>query len=281
MANKALYGEKEFRVPENVIHDIKLALRRYPDASGHERAQHLVTNPVISYANAKRIKSFLDVNTNAGTPSYALCGGKLMLGFLDGALAAERNSVIRTKTVKSNAGFSNQFISPHEKSFLKQSIPRASDLKLPKVKRMELFEQATLDNATFCLAIVINSNNKILLAKRANDDDWMPGKWALLGGGIEPGEDPATAVVRELREEANLELVNLELCGPITEPDGKTGLVFIAQCENEGEIRLNPEHSDFVWISPSKIGVLGGVPGLVQTVRTALGMAVENKQAAD
>ncbi|GAA1455255.1 hypothetical protein GCM10009618_23700 [Nesterenkonia lacusekhoensis] len=40
-----------------------------------------------------------------------------------------------------------------------------------------------------------------------------PGGWTLPGGGIDPGEDPADGVIREIREETGYEAEVLELLG--------------------------------------------------------------------
>jgi len=50
-------------------------------------------------------------------------------------------------------------------------------------------------------AIVLNDNNEVLLQKKDFSYHWFPGKWCLFGGGIEQGEDPETALRRELSEE--------------------------------------------------------------------------------
>lgn len=43
---------------------------------------------------------------------------------------------------------------------------------------------------------VIREGDRFLLARTAGSDEW-----GLLGGGVEPGEDPDEAIVRELQEE--------------------------------------------------------------------------------
>lgn len=40
-----------------------------------------------------------------------------------------------------------------------------------------------------------------------------PGGWTLPGGGIDPGEDPADGVIREIREETGYEAETIELLG--------------------------------------------------------------------
>lgn len=60
------------------------------------------------------------------------------------------------------------------------------------------------------VAIITNRRGELLLHLR---DDiagiaW-PGHWSLLGGGCDPGEAPAAAIVRELDEEAGLAVGDL------------------------------------------------------------------------
>ena len=50
-------------------------------------------------------------------------------------------------------------------------------------------------------AVVIGGNGDILLHRRADD-----GRWATPGGILEPGEQPARAVVREAKEETGLDV---------------------------------------------------------------------------
>lgn len=43
---------------------------------------------------------------------------------------------------------------------------------------------------------VIRDGERFLLARTVDSDDW-----SLIGGGVEPGEDPADALIREVQEE--------------------------------------------------------------------------------
>lgn len=51
--------------------------------------------------------------------------------------------------------------------------------------------------------IVIDQTGRFLLAKEDN------GKWELLGGGLEHGEDPEECLKRELKEETGLEIIEI------------------------------------------------------------------------
>ncbi|MFF2053365.1 NUDIX domain-containing protein [Leifsonia sp. NPDC058194] len=48
---------------------------------------------------------------------------------------------------------------------------------------------------------VIRDGDRLLLARHAISE-----RWSLIGGGIEPGEEPADALVREVREETGAEI---------------------------------------------------------------------------
>lgn len=271
MANSALYNsEKTFTVSDIILHDIRLALRRYPTSSGHERARNLLQTPVLTYQNAKKIKSFLDQGKNVGTPTYALCGGKLMLDFINSNLSSERQEVHNKKVVRSNAGFSNQFNRTHEKTFIKPSVLKISDIKLPKPQRMELYEAEIDSQATFALVIIVNAAKEILLLKRSGNDEWMPGKWALVGGGIEDGETPEIAAKREVLEEVNLVIIKLKECAKLHENE-QHGVIYLGQCASESTLKVNPtEHSEYLWVSLHEINEMDGVPGLLGMIKLAL-----------
>jgi len=52
-------------------------------------------------------------------------------------------------------------------------------------------------------ALITNAENKLLLVKRARNPE--KGSWCLPGGFLEIGESPEQGVLRELKEETNLE----------------------------------------------------------------------------
>lgn len=57
------------------------------------------------------------------------------------------------------------------------------------------------------VAVVVNQNGQILLAKRNQPNSpEIHGKWEFPGGGIEFGEEPEAALLRETKEETGLEV---------------------------------------------------------------------------
>jgi|SRR6478752_5610385 len=82
---------------------------------------------------------------------------------------------------------------------------------------------------------VIRDGERFLLARHA-----ISGLWSLIGGGIEPGEEPAGALVREVCEETGAEVRVIGLVGAyggeqmmVTYPNGdRVGYVTVAyECE--------------------------------------------------
>ena len=91
-----------------------------------------------------------------------------------------------------------------------------------------------------------------------------PGMWNFFGGHVDPGETPQDALLRELAEEAGLDLAHRDLIrvGGVSdgEPQG-FGYVealrqlhyFLLLTEREIEPTLNEEHSEFRWFKPDKL----------------------------
>lgn len=61
-------------------------------------------------------------------------------------------------------------------------------------------------------AIVRNENGEYLLAQRADNN-----KWALISGILEPGEQPADAIVREIKEETDLDAHAVRLIAVVSD----------------------------------------------------------------
>lgn len=63
-------------------------------------------------------------------------------------------------------------------------------------------------------AVIVNPAGQVLLQRRSDD-----GEWGLPGGAMEPGEEPAETLVREIREETALEVVPERIVGVYGGPD--------------------------------------------------------------
>jgi len=104
-------------------------------------------------------------------------------------------------------------------------------------------------------AVILDKMNKVLLLKRADKGLKNAGKYDLPGGWLEEGESARETLKREIKEETNLDDVNIGALIRFSEfknEDEKIskfrGLRFIAYY-NDGEIKLNPrEHSEYAWL---------------------------------
>jgi 8-oxo-dGTP diphosphatase len=63
-------------------------------------------------------------------------------------------------------------------------------------------------------ALIYNERDEVLL-QRAKDD----GEWHTIGGAIDPGENPADALVREVFEETGLRVVPMRIVGVYSDPE--------------------------------------------------------------
>lgn len=73
-------------------------------------------------------------------------------------------------------------------------------------------------------AVLTNRSGEVLWCHRRDMDVWN-----LPGGGVEPGELPEQAVVREVREETGLEIRSPRLVGVWGKP-GRHDVVFVFRC---------------------------------------------------
>ncbi len=59
---------------------------------------------------------------------------------------------------------------------------------------------------TITACAFLHNDGKVLIGKRADTKSFLPGKWELPGGHIEFGETIEKGLVRELKEEFNIDI---------------------------------------------------------------------------
>lgn len=101
--------------------------------------------------------------------------------------------------------------------------------------------------------VVFNEDKEVLLVRRADD-----GRWTLITGMLEPGEEPAAGTLREVDEETGItaaveHLIHVGSHGPITFPNGdQCSFLNVAfRCRYvSGAARVNDdESSDVGWFA--------------------------------
>jgi NAD+ diphosphatase len=105
------------------------------------------------------------------------------------------------------------------------------------------------DNPTPVLAAVVEHDGCIVLARNVA---WPVTWYGLITGFLERDEHPAQGVLREVKEELNLDAVNPKLIGVY--PFSRMNQVIIGyHVTATGEIRLNSELADYKRIPPERV----------------------------
>jgi 8-oxo-dGTP diphosphatase len=107
-------------------------------------------------------------------------------------------------------------------------------------------------------AVVVSDAGEVLLQKRSDF-----GTWGLLGGILDPGEDPADAIVREVFEESAVEVEPVRISGvyttpPITYPNGDRAVyvitTFLCRATGGAGPRVNDDESlEVRYFRPSEL----------------------------
>lgn len=103
-------------------------------------------------------------------------------------------------------------------------------------------------------AAIIRRDEKILIAQRGRDDDELPLMWEFPGGKLEPGETLEECVVREIKEELELDIRPLGVYKRICYHfDGREIPITFFNAEiTGGQMQLNV-HEDARWVLPHEI----------------------------
>ena len=80
-----------------------------------------------------------------------------------------------------------------------------------------------------CSLILYDKEHKVLMQHRSDDAPRLAGYWGMFGGGIEEGETPEQALVRELMEEIEYKVVSSKLfcVDEFNQEDGKSDTMHI------------------------------------------------------
>jgi NAD+ diphosphatase len=105
------------------------------------------------------------------------------------------------------------------------------------------------DNPTPVVAAVVEYQGKVLLARNAA---WPEKMFALVTGFLERDESPRDAVVREVKEETNLDALDANLIG-VYDFARRNQVIIAYHVPAAGELRLGEELADYRLIEPAKV----------------------------
>ncbi len=101
---------------------------------------------------------------------------------------------------------------------------------------------------------VIERAGRVLLAQRP-PSKLLPLKWEFAGGKVEPGEDPAAAIVREIREELGCAITLTRALPRFTHDYGRVVIEmipFVATLTPDSPEPHAHEHVALAWVTPDE-----------------------------
>lgn len=99
-------------------------------------------------------------------------------------------------------------------------------------------------------AAIFDKAGRCLLVRRSANNTSFVGMWEWPGGKLEPGEDFADGLRREVAEETGLTIEFTGLAGATTfeMPRVNVALLCMTALLVSGEVKISEEHDAFVWI---------------------------------
>lgn len=103
--------------------------------------------------------------------------------------------------------------------------------------------------------IIRNDSGEILIVKRHPKSKTDPEMWELPGGKVEKGEHFADALVREIKEETNLDVNVGDFCEAVQNDYShkRTVQLMMYLDDVEGSVEISEEHTEYMWASIEKI----------------------------
>lgn len=99
--------------------------------------------------------------------------------------------------------------------------------------------------------VIKNNNEEILIVKRHPKSKTDPEMWELPGGKVDDGEYFTKALVREIKEEVNLDCEVGDLCEAVqNDYSNKRTVQLYMHLDNvNGDVKISEEHTEFMWAS--------------------------------
>ena len=100
-------------------------------------------------------------------------------------------------------------------------------------------------------AIILNSKNEFLMLQFKKYHEF---KWHFPGGRLDEGEEAMEGLIREVKEEAGLDIYDLKpVLTKIFTDERKYGVFFTAKVKEPYEVKISHEHQDFKWFKKTDL----------------------------
>ncbi len=110
-------------------------------------------------------------------------------------------------------------------------------------------------------AFVTFQGKLLLLLRDDNPNIGFPNHWSLLGGKIEEGETPDQALIRELKEEANIDVKNFRLL--FEKPDPQAFIYHIELIDQDVQnLKLGDEGQELKFFEPQELETITITPNI-------------------
>lgn len=104
------------------------------------------------------------------------------------------------------------------------------------------------------VAIIFDSNNQVLITKRAENAS-HGGFWEFPGGKLEADESPSSALIREIKEEVTLDVLDYQFLAQIDHnyPNKLVSLLVYHVTHFSGEATCAENQQALCWVPPTDL----------------------------
>ncbi len=119
-------------------------------------------------------------------------------------------------------------------------------------------------------AVVFNKAGKFLVLLRGSTAPSNPLKWDLPGGDLDFGEDPQESMLREIKEEAGIEVSELMPFDVEAHINSRkqhwVTIAYKARAQDE-KVKISWEHDDYKWVDAEEFYKLLSIPKIVRFIK--------------
>ncbi len=115
---------------------------------------------------------------------------------------------------------------------------------------------------------IVTHKDNILILKKAPDDRNYPNKWSFCSGFIKEFEPAEESVLREIKEETNLnaKIIKHGKIIEILDKDKRWVVACYLCLSNSKDVKLCHENTEFKWVTKEELKNYDFVPGLEKEI---------------